>query len=365
MKRKSIRLNEKELREFVSYSVRRLLKEGMEAYTSRPQENTIDISFDPNNNEHARYVLEYVLDKNHKYDDLTIDMFMDGGQFDIWPVKIEGVRYEVTPASAPDSDEIEVDKNSYRIRTDNLDGVIKDVVEETIEMYMDEIEPGEIEEFASEQSLGGNSRFPAIAGLSEDKATSAHFPNKKKEEPERKLPTVDDLRKKKADEKKEEEGKKSWCEKDEGEPKNKGVTVHFGNDDLKEAIRKAVTKIFEGIGDDEEEAHSQFPAKASGTFTMRTRRGNVDKYKVYVEKTEEEELLTDIFVYDERGKEWEPQAEYVVGIEDGDVSIRALANCFDKVVKLWKKVGYLYDEDDEIPFRYGGDYMKGAPKGMF
>lgn len=112
---------------------------------------------------------------------------------------------------------------------------------------------------------------------------------------------------------------------------------------------------------------------------MNTRRGNTDKYKVYVEKTDNEELLTDIFVYDERGKELEPQAEYVVGIEeytngswlpywetfDGDVSIRALANCFDKVVKLWKKVGYLYDEDDEIPFRYSGDYMKGAPKGMF
>jgi hypothetical protein len=71
-------------------------------------------------------------------------------------------------------------------------------------------------------------------------------------------------------------------------------------------------------------------------------------------------------------KEWYPQAEYVVGIEEytngtwlpywetfnGDVSIRALANCFGKVVKLWKKVGYLFDEDDEIPFRYS-DNIKG------
>lgn len=157
--------------------------------------------------------------------------------------------------------------------------------------------------------------------------------------------------------------------------------MNLSKDELSEIVKKTVKRIMEEIGAGNEEAQvvDNFPKKASGTFTMRTRRGNVDKYKVYVEKTEEEELLTDIFVYDERGKEWEPQAEYVVGIEEytngswlpywetfnGDVSIRALANCFDKVVKLWKKVGYLYDEDDEIPFRYSGDYMKGAPKGMF
>jgi hypothetical protein len=157
--------------------------------------------------------------------------------------------------------------------------------------------------------------------------------------------------------------------------------MNLSKDELSEIVKKTVKRIMEEIGADNEEAQvvDNFPKKASGTFTMRTRRGNVDKYKVYVEKTEGEELLTDIFVYDERGNEWEPQAEYVVGIEEytngswlpywetfnGDVSIRALANCFDKVVKLWKKVGYLYDEDDEIPFRYSGDYMKGAPKGMF
>lgn len=132
-------------------------------------------------------------------------------------------------------------------------------------------------------------------------------------------------------------------------------------------------------GAPQQDVQDRFPKKASGRFTMNTRRGLTDKYRVFVEKTDNAELLTDIFVYDERGKEWEPQAEYVVGIEEykdgswlpywetfnGDVSIRALANCFGKVVKLWKKVGYLYEEDDEIPFRYGGDYMKGAPKGMF
>lgn len=132
-----------------------------------------------------------------------------------------------------------------------------------------------------------------------------------------------------------------------------------------------VRKLTEGMGmgDNEEPVTDNFPKKAAGTFTMNTRRGNVDKYKVYVEKTDDEELLTDIFIYDPMDKEWYPQAEYVVGIEEytngtwlpywetfnGDVSIRALANCFGKVVKLWKKVGYLYDEDDEIPFRYAGD----------
>ena len=133
------------------------------------------------------------------------------------------------------------------------------------------------------------------------------------------------------------------------------------------------------MGDQEGQVVDNFPKKAAGTFTMKTRRGNTDKYKVYVEKTPEEELLTDIFIYDPMDKEWYPQSEYVVDIEEytngtwlpywetfnGEKKIRKHANCFDKVVKLWKKVGYLYDEDDEIPFRYSGDYMKGAPKGMF
>ena len=151
------------------------------------------------------------------------------------------------------------------------------------------------------------------------------------------------------------------------EKNGRGHLAHFPGkkDDSKKKDKENVNE--EAMGNDE--VAERFPKKASGTFTMNTRSGKTDKYKVFVEKTPEEELLTDIFIYDPMDKEWYPQAEYVVGIEEylngswlpywetfnGDVSIRALANCFGKVVKLWKKVGYLHDEDDEIPFRYAGD----------
>ena len=152
--------------------------------------------------------------------------------------------------------------------------------------------------------------------------------------------------------------------------------MNLSKDELTEMIGDCVKKLTEelGLGNGEEEAVvERFPKKASGTFTMNTRRGNTDKYRVFVEKTYDEELLTNIFIYDPMDKEWYPQAEYVVSIEEykdgswlpywetfnGDVSIKALANCFGKVVKLWKKVGYLYDEDDEIPFRFAGDIKVG------
>lgn len=146
--------------------------------------------------------------------------------------------------------------------------------------------------------------------------------------------------------------------------------MNLSESDIKEMVDACVKKLTEVMDNhEEEEVVDRFPKKASGTFTMNTRSGKTDKYRVFVEKTYDEELLTDIFIYDPMDKEWYPQAEYVVGIEEykdgswlpywesfnGDVSIRALANCFGKVVKLWQKVGYLYDEDDEIPFRYAGD----------
>lgn len=152
--------------------------------------------------------------------------------------------------------------------------------------------------------------------------------------------------------------------------------MNLSKDDLTEIVNKFVSRLTEIVDNaekpetgNEEEVVDRFPKTAAGTFTMNTRSGKTDKYMVFVEKTYDGELLTDIFIYDPMDKEWYPQAEYVVGIEEykdgswlpywesfnGDVSIRALANCFGKVVKLWKKVGYLYDEDDEIPFRYAGD----------
>lgn len=408
---KQIKLSENQLREFVSYSVTKLLKEalGRPIYDRNGEfdgyeggkygANTMKLSFSPDEGKDMEWAIESVIDEGN-YPGLTMDMFLDGGRYeDIWPIPIE-VSYNISQGmkgdgylQPDDPDEAEItgwevlNPNSLNI-PDELVGFIKDA----LNRYMED------EDALKERAFENEAH-----GIYEEanRGTLTHFGKKESEEAAKRYPnpyenmTWDEYCEAKRKEREEEPAAEP-----EDEKPNLGITTHFGGkeperspeekekdehmfddehwvnkmnlsrDELTEIINKAVKRIMEEMNPagEVEQVADKFPKKAAGTFTMNTRRGNTDKYKVYVEKTDNEELLTDIFIYDPMDKEWYPHAEYVVGIEEytngtwlpywetfnGSVSIRALANCFGKVVKLWKKVGYLFDEDDEIPFRYSG-----------
>lgn len=389
-----IRLSESQLREFVSYSVARLLRES--GYLRAPDgDGSFELDFGP-------YELNGV-------EDIVNRVLAEKGLGEEWleendpfPVKVR-ISYGITPG--PDDDQVlGLPGNTDDTRLTGweiispVDPSIRGFVEEVLGEYLKSgdfdldgelVERGILRESADdadrayEEDLDDEGLDPVLTGSHEKVGSLPDVPNRYEGM------TWDEYveakkREREEDERKAEKGLDPVLTGGKG-----GSVGGFGSkdktrltgEDLDEMVRKVVEKV---IKEGEEPGNEgmpadNFPKKASGTFTMRTRRGNVDKYKVFVEKTDNEELLTDIFIYEPMGKEWYPQAEYVVDIEEytngtwlpywetfnGDVSIRSLANCFDKVVKLWKKVGYLHDEDDEIPFRYSGDYMKGAPKGMF
>ena len=252
MEKKSIRLKEEQLREFVSYSVRRLLKEALSRpidgshgtfggwETGKYGHDSMEISFDPTDNDKMAQALEDMLE-NGKFNGLTPEMFMEGGQFgNIWPINVR-IDYEINQGGkgngydTPDDPDEAVVKDWYA-DTSKL-GEVKPFVDALIKSY---IEDG----YFDEEEIWENEHN----NLYEDKASSIHFDSKssfKEANPYEDM-TWDEYCQKKAGEKKEEKGKKSWWEKDEGEPKNKGITVHFSNDDLKEAIRKVVTKVLKG-----------------------------------------------------------------------------------------------------------------------
>ena len=424
-----VTLSEQGLRNFISYSVARILKEGYRPIYRSLGNGDYDYDGDewdggPNSygsteielpNEAIIYALEDVagIEFNDQYkQQFKAQYGQEPDEDDFVDDMMRRIGFDLTPRVSIDFD-VTTSRGDYwtpgytdvDLRSWEMDGGYKG--------YAQASDMGKkIMQAAAEWYIENNvdELYERINGdlyESRNLGITTHFNGESSFKPESELGnmTFDELRAYKAGKNKTEKEK----EETEGkiEKPNRGVMVHFGGekhertpeeierdehlfddqywvdkmnlskDELSEIISECVKRIMEGMGD-EEEVVEQFPMKASGTFTMNTRRGNTDKYKVFVEKTSEEELLTDIFIYDPMDKEWYPQAEYVVDIEEytngswlpywetfnGDVSIRALANCFGKVVKLWKKVGYLFEEDDEIPFRYAGD-IKGLNGKMF
>lgn len=380
MAKRQITLSEEKLRNFISYSVARLLKE---AY-GRP---IYDAHGEYDGYEDTKYGTDsFVFEPD-------IDKYLsDEVDFPEYPkVRVEFTRTEGMKGDGylqPD-DPDDYKLNSWEIV--NQEGMTPEVMN-AVKQYMEN--DFDVEEAASEYG----------DLYEENRGVTAHFSGEgfQPKNPYENM-TWDEYCAAKAREREEDAEKKRLHDMNypEDEKENRGITAHFGGekhektpeeieadehmfdddywankervhvskDEISEMIQNAIRSLKENIGGEEKPVVDNFPKKASGTFTMNTRRGNTDKYRVFVEKTDNEELLTDIFIYDPMDKEWYPQAEYVVDIEEytngtwlpywetfnGDVSIRALANCFHKVVKLWKKVGYLFDEDDEIPFRYAGD----------
>lgn len=366
---RQVRLKEGQLREFVSYSVSRLLREAFgrelmhngdfDGYAeSKYGQNSTIIEFDPMDDDDMEAAFESVLAEPEyagKINPETLD--------NVWPIKVKVSFSNSREEGGDDGEWLEnTEVDDWNIDMSRVPEEFKEIVFKVIENYFNGgyFSPNDM--LSEEENKGILTHF----GKKESEEAAKRYPNPYKKDG--KFLPYDEYCEKKKEERMKDKEKE---DKKEDKKPNKAITVHFSAKDLQEMTNACVRKLTEGMGmgDNEEPVTDNFPKKAAGTFTMNTRRGNTDKYKVYVEKTDNEELLTDIFVYDPMDKEWYPQAEYVVGIEEytngtwlpywetfnGDVSIRALANCFGKVVKLWKKVGYLFDEDNEIPFRYAGD----------
>ena len=267
MNKKQIRLSEEKLRDFISYSVARLLKEGMgrDIYLSNGEydggegsmygSSSTVISFNPFDDDAMMRAFEFALDDD-KYRGLTLDMFDEGGQFgDIWPVRVdvefnakEGMRsgsYDVPD----DPDEIEITGWESGMKDPGAIGqLVNDAIEAYLEMYFDKDELwGAVNEEKENRGItyhnDGNSSWKPknpYEGMSWDEYCETK--------------------------KKEREGKKEEDpERGMGAPKNHGITyhnpgpeadkdafrpksIHITRDDLKEMINKAIGQVTEGMG---------------------------------------------------------------------------------------------------------------------
>lgn len=146
MSKKQIRLNENDLRNFVSYSVARLLKEaygrefsdgrgGIEYEDSKYGYDSMEIAFNPWDDDDQAAAFQQAVEEAG----LSMDMFDDGGEFgDIWPIAVR-VNYTVSQGmkgsyDVPDDpDEIEV--TSWDAGTKGLPPQVGQLIEKALQVY--------------------------------------------------------------------------------------------------------------------------------------------------------------------------------------------------------------------------------------
>ena len=269
MEKKSICLKEEQLREFVSYSVKRLLKEAL----SRPIDgshgtfggweigkyghDSMEINFDPTDNDKMAQALEDMLEDG-EFNGLTPEMFMEGGQFStIWPINVR-IDYEIKQGGkgngydTPDDPDEAVVKDWYA-DTSKL-GEVKPFVDALIKSY---IEDG----YFDEEEIWENEHN----SLYEDKASSIHFNGNssfQSKNPYENM-TWDEYCEAKRREREEDEKKTALHDTNYPEEKeNRAIKVHFGGkkheetpedkmnltkEDLAEMVNKSVRFIAERI----------------------------------------------------------------------------------------------------------------------
>lgn len=271
MDKKQIKLDEQGLRNFISYSVSRLLKEGVgrDLYYqgeydgsegSRYGADSMPVAFNPFDDDKMMESFEYVLN-DEKYEGLTVDMFDEGGQFgDIWPVRVD-VEFNVKEGDSgdyfnpPTPEEAEI--TGWKAGTDNL-GPIKELVDKAIEVYFENyFDEEDIFEYLNDKGL----MYEDI----ENRGITYHNDGNSSWKPKNPYEGMswDEYRETK---KKEREGKKEEDpERGMGEPKNHGITyhnpgpeadkdvfrpkpIHITRDDIKEMVDKAVGQLMEGFG---------------------------------------------------------------------------------------------------------------------
>ena len=246
MEKKQIKLNEADLRKFVSYSVSKLLKEAyggtfddhgnMGYMDSEYGDGSKEIAFNPWEDDGQMAAFQQAVEEKG----LDMEMFDDGGDFgDIWPVavkvnysKSQGMRgsYDVPD----DPDEIEVtgwDAGIY-----DLPPVVSEVMETALNIYFNDgyFDPEE-----------------GIAGLNEDnKGVKAHFNGGgfKPKNPYEDMTWDEYCVAKKAEREKE-------VKEPEEDPENKGTKAHFPGDkvhtsvdEIRSMIRKAIMEQVDSLG---------------------------------------------------------------------------------------------------------------------
>ena len=154
MKRKQIRLTEEKMREFVSYSVARILKEAMGrsiydkngeydgAVESMYGTESKSIDFDPFEDDDMMAAFESVLNSG-KYGRLSkddFDEYEDGRYGMVFPVKVK-VNYEVKQGMKGDymqpDDPDEVEVTNWELVDNNFPGELNEFVHEVVGAYFD------------------------------------------------------------------------------------------------------------------------------------------------------------------------------------------------------------------------------------
>ena len=403
--KKQIRLDEGKFRELVSYSVAQLLREaygkpfsdgrgGEEYEDSSFGDDSTEISFSPWEDDDQYAAFQQATEELG----CPIDVFDDGGRFyDIWPVSVrvnftrtQGMRGGYDTPDDPDETKV----TGWDIVDGNIPSPATEVIDKALGIYFsDYFDPDE--GFAGLNEGWDKSFNDRVHKYQEEhptdhsknKGKNAHFPglNHGGRNPYADM-TWDEYRKAKKSENMKDKNRE---DKESG---NRGTTAHFNEGririseaELKGIIAKAISeardggkkKIDEGLGGlqsagapgepDGDEPTSQYSDKASGTFTMKYRSGDV-KCKMFVSKSHDLEVCIDVFQYDPACPEtnkWQPQFEWSFYVEEyvnggwlpywetlaGDSSANVLAKVWPKAIKLLVKIGYLADEDDEVPFR--------------
>lgn len=147
--------------------------------------------------------------------------------------------------------------------------------------------------------------------------------------------------------------------------------MNLSKDELSEIVKRTVKRLTEemNLGGEGEEVVDNFPKKAGVSFTEKYGQMDV-KCKALV-SISDAEVTIDILQYGPEG--WEPEMEWMFSAEEysdgawlpywetlgGDASMKTLARFWPKIMKALIKIGYLADEDDEIPFRFVGDIKVG------
>ena len=155
--------------------------------------------------------------------------------------------------------------------------------------------------------------------------------------------------------------------------------IHISKDEISEMIRKQVNMIKESIGldvehgagldvgdaGDDSQEQSSYPTEASCGFVEKYGTRNV-KCRLHA-RIDDAEVEITLFQNDPnapKGYKWEPQMSWWFSVEEytngewlpywetfaGDSSVKSFRRFWPRISKLLAKIGYLIDEDDEIPF---------------
>ena len=388
MAKKQIKLNEEQLRNFISYSVARLLKEGANQFNSwdeiSPEED--DWNYGVLKGLGDKMVEKFRQNMQQKYPDddwsneggLFMDEIADWAmrKFDLknFPDKI-GVAYNsnMTNHGRGDYDEPEYWSNDlgsgWEIKDSNfekLPEIGKRIVEAAVEHFMDY----HMEDF--------------LARGMEDRDWG---PDDDYEGPldEINLPRFDDDENKDKDEYKGHKfhTPKAW------EPKNpyrkKDGSFYTWDEycelakkdrergEISEMIKESIGLDVEhgtglDIGDagDDSQEQSSYPTEASCGFVQQYGSRGV-KCRLHA-RIDDGEVEITLFQHDPEapaGYKWEPQESWWFSVEEytngewlpywetfaGDSSFKSFRRFWPRISKLLTKIVYIIDEDDEIPFR--------------